>query len=462
MKKNKKEDIQELPEEPKKVLEVSEFVEPEKNEDKPRITKIKEFLLFNYDFRFNKTTYKLEFKTKTEEKFKEFEDKHKADVILELKTCKFRSPKEDIDDILKSSLIEEFNPIAEYFDNLEFKGFGYIKKLSDCVILDNLSININGKDYRTLFEDYFKRWLMACYFCSTLKSINDVMFILIGAQGKFKTSFLNYLCPKELVEYRVCSHINPSLTDYNTANYLSEKFLINIDDQMETIFGKDYNSMKAIISAPDISMRKLYRSDHKRRRRIGNFCGSVNESRFLRDSNNRRYLCFKILDILPKYSTIDISSLWAEIKHEADKLNSLYIFTKEDYGVIDTMNEMFECPNEETETLNAIFKPALDEQKQIYYMSFSEILYILKLYTNNNMLKPYNLQTAMRKMKFESKPIKTKRFQNSSRYLYPVQLITDKQGIIDRCNEYREHSTFQIEENETDIREEYKQEELPF
>lgn len=400
----------------------------------PKIDLIKNFLMGKYDFRFNAITQTLEWKEKSDLYFANFSDKKKRDVVIRLKQCGHTKPNDDMEDILQSSLITEFNPIQEYFDCLQYTGKGSIEKLCGCLKLDDPERLIAGRPYRELFADYFKRWLMACYLCSTGKIINDVMLILIGAQGRFKTSFLNYLTPNELQDYRVCSHIAPSLTDYNTANFLAEKFFINVDDQMETIFGKDYNSMKAIISAPDITNRKLYRSTHQRRRRIANFCGSVNEPRFLRDSNNRRYLCFAIEDISPDYSSIDINEVWAEVKHEADQLNSHYIFGKEDYRMIDLMNANFEAPTEEDETLRSIFTPADLEKypdKQVYYLSFTEILNVLRGQSKNNQLKSYNLQTAMRKHGYETHSYKKERFSMQPRNLYPVQLITIDQFIFD-------------------------------
>lgn len=394
----------------------------------PNIVKIEKYLLGKYDFRFNSITQTLEYKRKEDLYFSQFTDKAKRDIIIEIKKFGINKPSDDMDDILQSSLIPEFNPIAEYFNNIEYSGPGYIDELASCLLLEDPERTINGNTYRSLFASYFRRWLYACYLCSTSKTINDVMLILIGAQGRFKTSFLNYLTPNILADYRVCSHIAPSLTDYNTANFLAEKFFINVDDQMETIFGKDYNSMKAIISAPDITNRKLYRSTHQRRRRIANFCGSVNEPRFLRDSNNRRYLCFAIKDISPSYNTIDINAVWAEVKHEADSLNRTFIFGKEDYKMIDLMNANFEAPTEESETLQSIFVPADLEKypsKTVYYMSFTEILKVLRDTTKNGQLKSYNLQTAMRKYGYETHSYKKDRFSKQPRNLYAVQIISD-------------------------------------
>lgn len=401
--------------------------EQEVPQEKAKITKIREWLLRSYEFRNNNVTQQLEYRPLGEDNWTNFTEKMKTDIIIKLKEMKFSKPKEDLEDILASSMIEDFHPIREYFQKLKLKGFGYMDQLIGAVKLDNPDRMIRERTYRELFADYFKKWLMACYLCSTGRSINDVMLILIGAQGGYKTSFLNYLCPEALMEYRVCSHINPSLTDYNTSNYLAEKFLINVDDQMETIFGKDYNCMKAIVSAPDITNRKLYKATHQRRRRIANFCGSVNESRFLRDSNNRRYLCFAITDINKDYISIDIDGLWAEIKYYAEQRNSYYIFNKEDYITIDMMNAMFEAPTEEDETLQAVFEPVIDENpdknKDVYYMSFTEIMGILKIYSGEKNLRSYNLQTAMRKHGFKTRSYKKERFNMQPRNLYAVQIL---------------------------------------
>lgn len=415
----------------------------EQEEKKPvvlktaQIEQIKNYLLENWHFRYNEITQTLEYREGNAIGFDQLTDQVKTDIVIALKQQMFKKPKEDLDDIFASSLIPRFNPLKEYFDGIPYEGDGHIARLASRIVLDDPEREIAGIRYIDLFRSYFERWLMACYLCSTGKLVNDIMLILIGAQGRFKTSFLNYLTPTVLQDYRVCSHINPTLTDYNTSNFLAEKFFINVDDQMENIFGKDYNSMKAIISAPDITNRKLYRASHQRRKRIANFCGSVNESRFLRDSNNRRYLCFAISDILPDYNTIDIDAVWAEVKHKADKANRMYIFGKEDYRMIDLMNASFEAPTEEAEALQTVFSPS-DEtgQGNTYYMQFTEILQLLREYTHNNALKPYNLQTAMRKYGYATRSIKVPRFSMQPRNLYPVRTITTESWVWDKLYKY--------------------------
>ncbi len=221
-----------------------------------QIQQIKDFIDEFYDIRFNSITQTLEYRVKYGGiGYEQLTDQIKTDIVIQLKQLLFKKPKEDLDDLLNSSMIPRFDPLKEYFNNACYEGDGHIAKLASCIVLDEPDRLIDGKPYKQLFRAYFEKWLTACYLCSTGRLVNDVMLILIGAQGRFKTSFLNFLTPKRLEDYRVCSHINPTLTDYNTSNYLAEKFFINVDDQMENIFGKDYNSMKAIISAPDITNR---------------------------------------------------------------------------------------------------------------------------------------------------------------------------------------------------------------
>ena len=424
--------------------EIEKKVEEVKQDKKPAVPKtaqiqqIKDFIDESYDVRFNSVTQTLEYREKNTIGYEQMTDQIKTDIIIQLKQLFFKKPKEDLDDLLNSSMIPRFDPLKEYFNTIPYNGDGHIAQLANCIVLDEPDKIIDGQRYQDLFRSYFEKWLKACYLCSTGRLVNDVMLILIGVQGLFKTSFLNFLTPKSLEDYRVCSHINPTLTDYNTSNFLAEKFFVNVDDQMENIFGKDYNSMKAIISAPDITNRKLYRASHQRRKRIANFCGSVNESRFLRDSNNRRYLCFAITDIKPGYINIDIDSVWAEVKRKADHSKALYIFGKEDYRMIDLMNTSFEAPTEESEILGTVLKPADERNGQtIYYMQFSEIMQLLRIESGNNYLKSFPLQTAMRKFGFQTRSVRISRFGGAPRNLYPVQLLNPEQRLIDRIYQYK-------------------------
>ena len=408
------------------------------------IEKIRLYLDENYIFRRNTLKNIVEFLPMGSDvrQWTPFEDKQFNDLVIQLEILGFRAPEKRVEKLLGSSMIADYNAITDYFDRVgesAAAGASEFERLCQCVSLSPLDIQIGAYDYPMLFRYYFFKWLQACYLCGVGKKHNDVMFTLIGAQGRRKTTFLEKLTPRALAEYSYCGKIDTSASSFEVKQLLSDKFMINIDDQLETIFGKDYNSLKSIISSSSTSYRERYARMTRKHARIANFCGSVNESRFLRDSNNRRYLCFQIDDIDgDALGRIDMDRVWAEVKHAADSSGMMFPFTMEDINNIDLMNRYFEAPTEECEALNEIFSPAADSDlaaypADCYNLSFSEILYVLRCHTGNNQLKNYNLQTAMRKYQYQSRP--ARRGGGNPAYLYPVRLVRDDQGlrnVIDR------------------------------
>ena len=445
-------------EEQEKKTQGQEGQQEEKKEEKqytPQITKMYNLLSSRYDFRRNRIRQKMEWKEKGDKNpWQEMDDQAEADIVYWLKENGYKKPENDLSTILKSSRIEGFNPVTDYTSTLKLKRVGQLKKLMNAVKLDhNITGEVEGKNYQELFEEYFTKWLMACYKCMTGEKFNDVMFILAGAQGRHKTSFLNFLCPTGLVEYRHTGHIEPSLNNYLTASYLVEKVWINVDDQMENIFGKDYNSMKSIISQDKVSRRMLYAKHSIQQNRIANFCGSVNEMKFLRDSNNRRYLCFAIEDIDVSYSEVDMDSVWAEVKELADAAPSKYIFTQNDFRIIDIMDDEFQSPEEENELLKISFRPTTERGQWVYYMQFNEILNVLRKVGNNPGLKKYNLQTAMRKYGYVPQVVRRPERGKLPLHLYSVKIVEGSMHtsyLQDLCKQYRDPHEWEGQESMDD------------
>ena len=424
--------------------DVQQEEEKRQEGEKSKIERIEAWLMARYDFRRNMVLQKIEVKEKVQgTEWHVMEDAEENDLLYELNKANFTKPEGMMNVILGSSRIETYNPIDEYFSHNELRTMGNIRRLMNCVELNpTIDQLYDGRTYRQIFEEYFVKWLKACYICMTGKKFNDVMLLLVGPQGTHKTSFLNHLTPPELAAYSHTGHIEPTLSNYLTASYLVEKVFINVDDQMENIFGKDYNSMKSIISQDIVTRRMLYRRHSTQQRRIANFCGSVNETGFLMDSNNRRYLCFQVANISTEYSNVDIGQLWAEVAQLVEEDNgSVYVFKQHDYEIIDLIDENCAAPIEEGELLNSCFEPATAHEQWTYYMQFSEIMKELKYVSDNMSLKQYNLKTAMRRYKFNSQPVRRTERGNMPYRLYAVKI---KKGspytdiLIDRCKNYRD------------------------
>ena len=399
----------------------------ESSGEKSKIERIEAWIMARYEVRRNTVLNKVEIRSRDDDgddAWRVMSDTEENNILYELNRANFTKPEGMMNIILGSGRIECYNPIDDFFRRTRLTTMGNIKRLLRCVELDpSIDQTFDGRTYRELFDDYMTKWLKACYFCMTGRKFNDVMLILVGAQGTRKTSFLNHLTPPDLASYSYTGHMTPSLSDYNTASYLVEKIFINVDDQMENIFGKDYNSMKSIISQDTVTRRVLYRRHSQQQKRIANFCGSVNESGFLMDSNNRRYLCFQVAAISEEYASVDTAQLWAEVAELCREENaSIYQFDRHDYAVIDLIDDLCAAPLEETELLNTCFEPVRTYDDETYYLQFSEILAALKRVGDNSGLRPYNLKTALRKYKFTARPIRRPERGNMPLRLYAVHI----------------------------------------
>ena len=71
---------------------------------------------------------------------------------------------------------------------------------------------------------------------------NHVCLVLTGEQGKFKTTWLDNLCPRSLASYLFTGKIDPQNKDVLTL--VAEYLFINIDDQLKALNKRDENELK--------------------------------------------------------------------------------------------------------------------------------------------------------------------------------------------------------------------------
>ena len=107
---------------------------------------------------------------------------------------------QDIYRIIESDFVREFHPFREYLDNLtpspNGEGSDYIRELAETVRVKG------GDEEQELFYLYLKKWLVAMVAAWVDESVvNNVILVLIGEQGSYKTTWFNYLLPPELKQY---------------------------------------------------------------------------------------------------------------------------------------------------------------------------------------------------------------------------------------------------------------------
>lgn len=319
--------------------------------------------------------------------------------------------------IYGNGLMKNFNEIYDYFEQLQpLAGLSNFFKLICSIELSPL---YNSKIMvESVFESLLFQWLISSYYCMKGIKKNDIALILIGGQGTGKTSWLNRLCPNFLQDYQYCGGINPADKDHR--NYLSEKFLINLDDCLDSFFQKKgHDELKNFIAADDVDNRKAYARTSTKRLRIANIVGSVNNSNFLTDVENRRYLCFEIKkakwqDLTPEL----IENVWREVKHFVEIEKRSPIWNSEQVAHQAQLNTYYTEITAEQELLMRYFKHPQNGDQRIF-MQQTDILAHLKGKANNINLTSQALSRALKRCGFQSKP-KRLEGMDSPRYCYEL------------------------------------------
>lgn len=413
--------------------------------EKPKIIRIFEKMKQRYEFRNNSLRQVIEFTEAEKNNWRDFEeeDLNTLWVDFQLDTQfkgKEKPSKTLLDTLLKSRFVKKFNPILDFFKSVKWDGKDHIQDLTDRVKISEVKIEIKGKkkSLRIYFHSMLQRWLISAASCGMGLTQNHVMLLFVGGQGTGKTTFLNNLCPPKLYNYLYTGHINPEL-DKNTADLLAEKFIINIDDQLQSIFNKDFHKIKGLISATSVTNRKAYRRDEKKRDRIANFVGSVNKEKIFEDFENRRYLTFPIEKIDYK-KEIDIDQVWAQAYHLLNKGERPW-FNSEETEIINAINNHFAHVSQEEEFLRKLYDSLPKDALDAKYVMFSEIYANLTKYSKLR-LRYNRVQMAIKKLNWHPPVSKRLKGESSPRYLYMVRekfVIDSYENIkVDETQEYED------------------------
>jgi len=309
--------------------------EPDYKSESYKIRKIIDPIKQSYSFRFNQITNQIEFKKNTEKEFHPWNPRDLKNLWVELKLKNIRVNKIDLKDMVGSNLVsDDYNPFKEYLYGLPKWDYStdHIKQYLEQVYLSD-------EENRTDFILSFKKWFVA--YVASLDSdpiVNQHCFVLVGGQGKFKTTFLNNLVPKHLrLDYLFSSKFNFEHKDHY--KHLGTKMLINLDE-LATLSRTDVGVLKTILTDDRIITRFSYGEFDTHMWRRASFCGSTNNEQFLSDeTGNRRFLCFKIDNIVLD-KDFDLDFIYAQAL-ALYKDGFKFWFDREDIANIEEKNERF-------------------------------------------------------------------------------------------------------------------------
>ncbi|STF08901.1 VapE domain-containing protein [Elizabethkingia anophelis] len=265
-----------------------------------------------YDLRFN--VISLEYQIRLAKSSEEWSDLNINSLYIELIQSGIDISMNKLEILIKSHLIQWYNPIEEYFSTLDtWDGQDYIGKLCSYIkTADNISFNY-----------HFEKWFTRAVLCALENGyVNKQCMVLASSeQNTGKTSFLRFLIP-------------PVLRSYYTENISVDKDgiiaicknLICNADELAVLSKTDVNMLKAYISKSNINVRLPYGRKAEYMERICSFVGSTNRTDFLTDeSGSVRWLVFEIQSIDFKYrEDIDIDKVWSQAYY--------YAYKKENYN----------------------------------------------------------------------------------------------------------------------------------
>ena len=320
--------------------------------------------------------------------------------------------------IIESSFSPRINPIQEYFKGLPLVDVSSSSPFSLKAIPDLASCVVVRNSEKWL--PYLTKWLVAVVAnaMDDRECRNHTCLVMTGEQGKFKTTFLDLLCPSKLHGYSYTGKIYPQEKD--TLTYIGQNLIVNIDDQLKALNKRDENELKNLITCPMVKYRMPYDKYVEEHPHLASFVASVNGNDFLTDpTGSRRFLPFEVLSIdIERAKAISMDNVYAEAKALL-KSGFRYWFEDDEIAELYRESEDFQVQTAEMELLLRCFeKPTEDESYSL--MTTTEILTYLGIYTHQPLVAK-RMGEALKKGGY----IKVSKRRNGSSpiYVYKIRKI---------------------------------------
>lgn len=324
------------------------------------VEEIKSFLDGHISLRFNEITSRVEYKIPADNtdahRFMPVNDRIVNSLWSQMSTIT-RVNIQDMYRVIESDYVPVFNPFKEYLNNLSKPGEqDYIRELAQTVRVKG------GEQEQKLWHLYLKKWLVGMVASWISEDVvNNVILVLIGEQGAYKTTWFNYLLPPPLKQY-FYTKTNANRMSKDDILTLAQYALVCCEE-LDTMRPAELNQLKAAVTMPSIDERAAYAHYHEHRKHIASFCGTGNNTQFLSDpTGNRRWLPFEVDSILsPREHPFHYEGIYAQaLSLYASGFQ--YWFTKEEIQELNRHNKQFETPHLEHELVDLYFRRPIDSE----------------------------------------------------------------------------------------------------
>lgn len=395
------------------------------NTPKPRRTssknsEIETYLSTHYEFRYNTVLGRTEYRSKNDVHFSKVGRYEINTLRRELDNdIGIITSSDNLYSIIESSFSPRINPIQEYFKNLPSGDISSSSSLSLKAISQLAScVAVRNSDK---WLPYLIKWLVAVVAnaMDDRECRNHTCLVLTGEQGKFKTTFLDLLCPPALHGYSYTGKIYPQEKD--TLTYIGQNLIVNIDDQLKALNKRDENELKNLITCPMVKYRMPYDKYVEEHPHLASFVASVNGNDFLTDpTGSRRFLPFEVLSIdIERAKAISMDAVYTEAKA---LLNGgfRYWFDDDEIAELYQESEDFQVQTAEMELLLRCFEKSSEDNPHCSYMTTTEILTYLAVYTHQP-LTLKRMGEALKRAGYEK--VSKRREGSSPVYVYKIRKI---------------------------------------
>ena len=281
--------------------------------------------------------------------------------------------KQHLQNIIDSDFVPHFHPFRHYLEHLP----PWKEEDGDAIMGLSLTVNVKGgSDEQILFYQYLKKWLVAMVASWVNPTVvNNVMLVLIGAQGSYKTTWFSHLLPPQLREY-FYTKTNSGMVSKDDLLVLAQYGLV-CWEELDSMLPKELNKLKAAMTMPSINERGAYERYHENRPHVASFCGTGNNVQFLSDTTGtRRWLPFEVENIeSPLTTPFDYDGIYAQA-YALYQEGFQYWFSSEEIQQLTQHNRQFETVNLERELVDTYFrKPSEYESGE--FMPVSRALQII-------------------------------------------------------------------------------------
>ena len=401
-----------------------------RTEDKPKHSRqtsknkeIESYFSTHYDFRFNTVLGRTEFSPQYANVYSKVSRYDINTFRRELDSEKgIITSADNLYSIIESSFSPRINPIQEYFKTLptvDASEVLYKIEINQCAIANLASCVIVRNSEKWL--PYLIKWLVAVVAnaIDDRECRNHTCLVLTGEQGKFKTTFLDLLCPPALKGYSYTGKIYPQEKD--TLTYIGQNLIVNIDDQLKALNKRDENELKNLITCPMVKYRMPYDKYVEEHSHLASFVASVNGNDFLTDpTGSRRFLPFEVLAIdIERAKEISMDAVYTEAKALL-KSGFRYWFNDDEIAELYRESEDFQVQTAEMELLLRCFEKPTEDNPHCAYMTTTEILAYLGVYTHQP-LTLKRMGEALKRAGFEK--VSKRREGSSPVYVYKIRKI---------------------------------------